>query len=526
MKNVMRRIPIALLALALGLTGCSVNPVTGKNTFVLPNFNENWERNVGQEMYATMRQSEGGDYTLDPALTEYVERVGNRLAAQASRDLPYEFHVLNDSVPNAWALPGGKIVVNRGLLTELNSEAELAAVLGHEIVHADAAHGARQQSKALLTQAGMMAIMLYGSSKAESEMGQQVAMIVPLLGAMLISSKYGRDAESESDFYGMKYMSAAGYDPQGAVQLQETFVKLSAGRHDDWLAGLFASHPASTERLVRNQATAQTLPTGGEFGEAVYLRKTAHLRKVKPAYEAHDQARKALQENDLEQARKLASLAIKLEPREALFFALSGDIDAIGKNFHRAERAYNSALQRDDGYFYHYLRRGQIRNELGKFAAARVDLERSLELLPTSEANFLLGNLEIRAGDPDAAIHYYQAASVSNSPTGKEALKELARLELPTNPGKYIQTEALLGQDGTLNIALRNNAPLAVNRIILKVEYIDNSGQLRQFSRHLSNLLKAGSQATIYTPVRDITAAAELSERVRITVLRAQVAGG
>ncbi len=217
-------------------------------------------------------------------------------------------------------------------------------------------------------------------------------------------------------------------------------------------------------------------------------------------------------------------MAIRLEPREALFFALSGDIDTIGNNFPRAERAYNNAPQRDDGFFYHYLRRGQIRNALDRFALARVDLECSLELLPTSEANLLLGNLERRSGDPDAAIQYYQAASVSNSATGKEALKELVRLELPTNPGKFIQTETLLGRDGSLNIVLLNNAPLSVNRIILKIEYIDNDDQLQQFSRHLSNLLKAGSQTTIYTPVRDITDADELSGRVRITVLRAQVA--
>ena len=130
----MRRLLIVILSLFITLTGCSVNPVTGEKNFVLPNLDENWEREVGQQMYAPMRQSQGGDYLLDPELSAYVEGVGDRLAAQAKRDLPYEFHILNDSVPNAWALPGGKIVVNRGLLTELNSEAELAAVLGHEIV--------------------------------------------------------------------------------------------------------------------------------------------------------------------------------------------------------------------------------------------------------------------------------------------------------------------------------------------------------------------------------------------------------
>jgi predicted Zn-dependent protease len=110
----MRRFLIILLSLNFTLVACSVNPVTGEKNFVLPNLDENWERNVGQQMYAPMRQSQGGDYKLDPVLTQYVESVGERLAAQASRDLDYEFHVINDSVPNAWALPGGKIVVNRG----------------------------------------------------------------------------------------------------------------------------------------------------------------------------------------------------------------------------------------------------------------------------------------------------------------------------------------------------------------------------------------------------------------------------
>ncbi len=266
----MRRILLAILVLTFTLAGCSTNPVTGEKNFVLPNLDESWEREVGQQMYAPMRQSQGGDYILDPALTEYVESVGNRLAEQSSRDLPYEFHILNDSIPNAWALPGGKIVVNRGLLTELESEAELAAVLGHEIVHADAAHGARQQSKGLLTQVGMMAAMMYGVSKAESQAGQQIAMIVPQLGAQLITTKYGRDAERESDLYGMRYMSAAGYNPQGAVELQETFVELSKEPPQRLAVRLVCLAPPSAERVANNKATAATLPTEGEFGRDIY----------------------------------------------------------------------------------------------------------------------------------------------------------------------------------------------------------------------------------------------------------------
>ena len=117
--------PAAVLAAAL--VACSTNPVTGEKDLIL--VGEGTELSIGEKNYAPMRQAEGGDYLMDPGLTSYVQRVGNRLAAVSDRKLPYEFVVLNNTIPNAWALPGGKIAVNRGLLTQLRSESELAAVL-------------------------------------------------------------------------------------------------------------------------------------------------------------------------------------------------------------------------------------------------------------------------------------------------------------------------------------------------------------------------------------------------------------
>lgn len=519
----MRRLMLILLSLSFTLVGCSTNPVTGERNFILPNLDENWERQVGQQMYAPMRQSQGGDYILDPALTDYVEDVGERLAAQASRDFSYEFHVLNDSTPNAWALPGGKIVVNRGLLTELNSEAELAAVLGHEIVHADAAHGARQQSKGMLTQIGMVAAMIYGSSKAESEMGQQIAMIVPQLGAQLITTKYGRDAERESDLYGMRYMSAAGYNPLGAVELQETFVKLSRDRRSDWLSGMFASHPPSAERVANNRATARTLPDTGEFGREAYLRKTANLRKTKPAYDAYDRGRKALAEDRVGEARKLADQAIGMVPREAMFHSLSGDIHAGDDDFRKAESAYNRAVELDGSFFYHYLRRGQARYERRKFDSARIDLEHSLELLPTAQANYLLGNLDKRDGNLQSAIKHYQAAAESGSEVSRQAQRELVLLELPSNPGKYIQSKAALGEGNYVHAAVRNSSPVTVNGIRVKVEYINANGQLREFSMNFNKTLGPGEWTALPTKIRDIPDTSELARRVRVTVIGAKI---
>ncbi|HQW10258.1 MAG TPA: M48 family metalloprotease, partial [Steroidobacteraceae bacterium] len=116
-----KRLAIAVACAAF--TACGVNPVTGEKEIQF--VSEAQELAIGRQQYAPMRQVEGGDFDVLPQLTAYVSGVGQKLAAVSDRKLPYEFVVLDNSVPNAWALPGGKIAVNRGLLTELTSEAEL-----------------------------------------------------------------------------------------------------------------------------------------------------------------------------------------------------------------------------------------------------------------------------------------------------------------------------------------------------------------------------------------------------------------
>ena len=124
-----------LVLVLVFMQACTTNPVTGKRELSL--YSRSQQIQIGAQQYEPGQQSQGGVYYLDPALNDYVSRVGQKLAAVSDvPDLPYEFVVLNNSVPNAWALPGGKIAINRGLLVELEDESELAAVLGHEIVHA------------------------------------------------------------------------------------------------------------------------------------------------------------------------------------------------------------------------------------------------------------------------------------------------------------------------------------------------------------------------------------------------------
>ena len=250
-----------LLLVLLQLGGCVTNPVTGKSELAL--IPESQEIEIGRQQYLPSRQMQGGDYLVDQELSEYVNQVGQSLAAVSDRDLEYEFTVINSSVPNAWALPGGKIAINRGLLIELDSEAELAAVLGHEVVHAAARHGAKGLERGMILQGAVLATAI---AARDHDYGQY-AVGAATLGAQLINQSYSRGQELEADYYGMLYMSRAGYDPKGAIDLQKTFVSLSEDRRQDWLSGLFASHPPSKTRVQANQKTAEELAANGRINQ-------------------------------------------------------------------------------------------------------------------------------------------------------------------------------------------------------------------------------------------------------------------
>ena len=339
-RKMIRTWPVA--ALAAAIVGCSTNPVTGEKELML--VGEGTELSIGQKNYAPMRQAEGGDYSMDPALTSYVQRVGNRLAAVSDRKLPYEFVVLNNTIPNAWALPGGKIAVNRGLLMQLKSESELAAVLGHEIVHAAARHSAQQMSRGMLLQGGLLAAQVAAS---DSDYGN-LYMAGAGLAAQLALQRYGREAELEADRYGIEYMKRAGYDAQGAVSLQEMFVRMSEKQDSGWLAGLFASHPPSQERVDANRRQVAKLPPGGEVGTECFHAAMAQTMRAKPAYDAYDEGRKALKDKKPEVALAKADQAIKLVPGEGHFHALKGDAFLLQKQLPAATQAYTDAISRND----------------------------------------------------------------------------------------------------------------------------------------------------------------------------------
>lgn len=380
---------ILLLSVVGALSACGVNPVTGRSELKLVSQQE--EIAMGKKNYGPLQQSEGGTYEVDKATTAYVSQVGKKLAAVSDRQLPYEFVIINSSVPNAWALPGGKIGVNRGLLVALNNEAELAAVLGHEIVHAAARHSAQKIETGMAMSLGLVVL---GVSQRDSTAGKAM-MVAGGVGAALLSQKYGRDAELEADKYGVRYMVKAGYDPNAAVTLQETFVRLSQGHNQSWLDGLFASHPPSEERVNANRKYAKELYRPGLIlGEQPYKKQIAVLLKDQPAYDKYDQADAALSKKELDKANTLIDEAIAIEPREGLFYAMKGDIYAAQKNEQAAIKEYDKAISKNPDLFYFYLQRGMSYKALGDKPRAKADLEKSFQLLPTKQAQEGLQSLK------------------------------------------------------------------------------------------------------------------------------------
>ena len=482
---------IAPVAAVVLLGGCAVNPVTGKKELSL--VPEAQELAIGKQQYAPLRQAQGGDYVVDPAVGAYVSQVGQRLAAVSDRKLPYEFHVLNNSVPNAWALPGGKIAINRGLLTELDSEAELAAVLGHEITHAAAKHTARNLSRGLLLQGAMLATVVATQDSDYAQLAQLGAGV----GAQLITQKYGRDAEREADYYGMQYMSRAGYAPQGAVELQKTFVELSEGKQQDWLSGLFASHPPSQERVQNNLETLKALPASGDDGKQRFRQKLAHLRKTRPAYEAYDKGRKALAKGNTSEARQLAEQARRLEPREAHFEALLGDVEQKRGNHRAALTRYNKAIRLNDGFFYYHLKKGMANERLGNRTQAKQDLNDSIKLLPTANAYNSLGNIARKERRYQQAKEYYTRAAEDKSATGKQAYSSLVELDLPDNPGKYLKVKLGVDQRGRTLAQVTNNTPKPVKGVVLGVQLTDTNGRRRSGEFPMRGTLQPGKTASI-----------------------------
>jgi predicted Zn-dependent protease len=347
------------------------------------------------------------------------------------------------------------------------------------------------------------------------------------VGAALVSTKYGREAELESDLYGMRYMQRAGYDPKGAVTLQEKFVKLSqaGGRNQNWLEGLFASHPPSPERVARNQATLAELGNpGGDLGRERYAASIAPLRKMQPAYDKADEALALARKKDLAGAQRLAAEAARLAPKEARFPQLQGDIALAQKNPQAALAFYERSLALDDGYFASHLGAGTAQYQMRTGDRGKAQLTRSAELLPTAPALYYLGSIAKDAGDRQRAMALFKSASSSQSALGKQAAVEYARMNFAENGTKYIAAGLQLDSRGQIVAVVENRAPFAVSQIIVTPVVLDPNGRIAQEGRQIrvNKTLQPGERVSVNAGVGAVTDDVRQRLRIRVDSVRAE----
>lgn len=259
---------VTLVALLLA-QGCAVNPATGGPNLVL--MSENRELEIGEEEHEKIIAS--AQVVEDEDLNAYVQKIGERLAAASHRpDLEYTFTIIDSPEINAFALPGGYVYVNRGLLLYLNSEDQLAAVMAHEIGHVTARHAVQQQARGRLgnaaaTVGGVVAAVATGSGYIGSELAQ-IGSIWAAAGA----SGFGREHELEADTLGSEYLAKAGYDPEAMIEVltvlknQEDFNVRVAQRQPSY-HGLFTTHPRNDVRLQQAVANSGELE-GSEIQES------------------------------------------------------------------------------------------------------------------------------------------------------------------------------------------------------------------------------------------------------------------
>lgn len=258
--------------------GCTVNPTTGRSQFAA--LSRSQEISLGTQAKPELTAEFGGAVT-DPQLAGYVTEIGQKLARVTETDnpgLPWEFTLLNSEVINAFALPGGKVFISRGLADRMTSEAQLAGVLGHEIGHVTARHTSERIGQSTIAQVLVAGAAIGVSAAVKDEVVAEGAGVGLTVGGQLVTLKFSRDQESEADALGMRYMAKVGYDPRGQLEVMQILKEASGGGEGGATAEMFATHPLPETRIARVNELLRTTFANTQNNPA-YQKREAEFRQ-------------------------------------------------------------------------------------------------------------------------------------------------------------------------------------------------------------------------------------------------------
>ena len=413
------------LAAAGYVVACATNPVTGQSQLML--VSESQEIELDKQNSPHQFSTDYG-ISQDTQLNTYLNQTGRRLAAVSHRtQMPYSFQAVNATNVNAYAFPGGSIAATRGILLKLNNEAELGALLGHELGHVNARHTAHIMSKGMFTNALIGGVStIVGATTGYGQLASQLGM----LGSGVLLASYSRDNERQADALGMQYLVTAGYGPDGMIGLMEMLNDLSKG-HQSASQLLFATHPMSDERYRTAVNTASTTYAGSK-GKPLYRERymdnTAGLRRISGAIEAMQQGEAEMGNEKYDAAETRFAAALKQAPNDYAGLVLMAKCqlmkkknDAAETYLAKARTVYPKEAQA------HYLS-GYVDLQKKQYEAALSRFETYDRVLPGNPtATFFKGvaNEGMERKEPAAKLYYAYLQAVNQGTHAEYAYKRL-----------------------------------------------------------------------------------------------------
>ncbi len=391
------------------------DPLTGKEVYTL--LPEEKEIELGK-LYVPLAIDQNDGRYPDKEVQKYIQSIGLKIAKVVPRKLPYQFFVVNSPVVNAFALPGGKIFVNIGLLYVLENESQLAGVLGHELAHVNARHHARflekQYGMAILF--NILAILLANQQNAD------IFLQFGKIGVQLLTLKYSRDQEREADRLGVRFAYEAGYDPRGLLETFLIFKKLDKVKVPEWLL----THPLPENRYKEvkklinkyNLTNKHLIKDTKEFH---YIKNK--ILKYKKSYELLNKSKTLISKGKYEKALTLLNKSLKIYPKNCASLTYRAIIFLVKKEYKKSFTDAKKSAEIDNMFFKPHLIAGISLNKMKKYKQSIYYLEKAKNLIPSFPDTYYFLGLDYEyLRQYEKAIENYQTAlKLSDGKRGWEA---------------------------------------------------------------------------------------------------------
>jgi predicted Zn-dependent protease len=408
------------------MVGCAANPVTGKPQFMM--VSEDEEIKIDKQHSPHQFSSDYGPLQ-DTALNNYINQTGRTLASRTHRPhMPYSFRGVNATYVNAYAFPGGSIAATRGILLDLENEAQLAALLGHELGHVNARHTAEQMSKSTLINlfVGGLSTVVGTQSSGLGSLTSQLGMV----GAGALLASYSRDNEREADALGLEYMVQAGYNANGFVGLMDMLRRTSKYKPTA-IELMFATHPMSDERYRTAVEAVDTQYRSSQSFSLYrdrYMDHTAKLRKIKLTIEELQKGETLMAKDKYGEAEIHFSNALKQTPEDYAGLVMMSKCQLARKQYAEsgsfAQKAKTVYPQEGQAYYLSGFAKIQKKD----YASAYEEFKYYEKILPGNPNTIFFEGLSLEGMQriKESANEYYNYLKIVNQ--GEKAKHAYQRL--------------------------------------------------------------------------------------------------